>query len=95
MVKAKGKYDLVKLPHHGSVRNISEEYAESISATNFLICTDGDMHPDKQTIAKLEKWYGEITIYSPSDWWKRGYYTDDDKSHKIEYKKKEGLVITW
>ena len=95
VVKAKGKYDLIKLPHHGSVRNISEEYAKTISANKFLICTDGEAHPDKQTIAKLEKWYGEITIYSPSDWWKRGYYTNDDKSHKIEYKKKEGLVITW
>ena len=65
IVKAKGIYDMVKLSHHGSARNISEVYQSHIHSTNFLICTDGINHPDKQTIAKLEKWYGEINVYSP------------------------------
>ena len=95
VVKAVGVYDLVKLPHHGSVRNISEMYKSTIRANNFLICTDGVSHPDKQTIAKLEKWYGEVNIYSPSDWWSEGYYINDDESHKINYYKKEGLVLAW
>lgn len=55
VISAQGVYDLVKIPHHGSARNISELYRESIHASNFLICTDGVSHPDKQTIAKLEK----------------------------------------
>ena len=95
VVKAQGTYDLVKIPHHGSAKNISKAYPESIQCTNFLICTDGVNHPDKQTIAKLERWYGKINIYSPSAWWKNGYFIGNDKQHEISYCQKEGLVITW
>ena len=95
VVKAQGTYDLVKIPHHGSAKNISKAYPESIQCTNFLMCTDGVNHPDKQTIAKLERWYGKINIYSPSAWWKNGYFIGNDKQHEISYCQKEGLVITW
>ena len=95
VVKAKGNYDLVKLPHHGSARNISESYKDSIQSANFLVCTDGSGHPDKQTIAKLEKWFGEINIFSPTAWWKQGYFCGNDRSHSICYYQKEGLVIEW
>lgn len=95
VVKAQGRYDLVKLSHHGSARNISEAYQDNIQASNFLICTDGINHPDKQTIAKLEKWYGEIHIFSPSAWWRKGYFLEEDKQHRIHYYQKEGLTIVW
>jgi Predicted hydrolase (metallo-beta-lactamase superfamily) len=95
VVRAKGDFDLIKLPHHGSVRNISEAYPAAVRSSNFLICTDGRGHPDKQTIAKLEQWYGEIQVYSPCDWWKKDFFTADDRDHKISYMKKEGLVIAW
>lgn len=95
VVRATGYFDLVKLPHHGSARNISEQYPSSFHASDYLICTDGVDHPDKQTIAKLEKWYGNINVYSPSAWWKNGYFVDDDKIHNIKYFQKEGLVIAW
>lgn len=92
---AKGNYDLVKLPHHGSARNISEEFGRSIKSSNFLICTDGVHHPDKQTIAKLEEWYGEINIISTAVWWKNGYFLEDDRSHNINYYWKEGILAKW
>lgn len=95
VLKAQGSYDLVKLSHHGSARNISEDYPRSIQSAKFLVCTDGVKHPDKQTIAKLEMWYGKIDIYSPFAWWGNGYFTEDDKQHKIDYYQKEGLVIAW
>ena len=95
VVRAGGRYDLIKVSHHGSVRNISEAYKSKINSHNFLICTDGVSHPDKQTIAKLEKWYGAINIYSPVAWWERGYFVADDKQHKINYYQREGLVIAW
>lgn len=95
VVRAEGIYDLVKMPHHGSARNISGEFREKIHANNFLICTDGVSHPDKQTVAKLEKWYGEINLFSPSAWWKSGFFVADDKEHRINYYQKEGLVIAW
>lgn len=93
--RASGHFDLIKMPHHGSVRNISESFPDHISSNNYLICTDGIGHPDKQTIAKLEKWYGDINIYSPSEWWKKGYFVGDDKKHRINYYKREGLVVKW
>lgn len=95
VVKAAGTYDLIKLPHHGSIRNVSEAYTKALNAANFLICTDGIGHPDKQTIAKLEKWYGEINIYSPSAWWSNNYIRHGDLEHRISYKKTEGLVMVW
>lgn len=95
VAKASGFFDLVKLPHHGSIRNISDHYPTAFQASNYLICTDGVSHPDKQTIAKLEKWYGSINVYSPSAWWKDGYFVENDTSHNINYFQKDGLVIAW
>lgn len=95
VIEAKGTYDLIKISHHGSARNLSENYPDTIQSSNFLICTDGRMHPDKQTIAKLEKWYGEINIFSPSSWWNSEFFTEEDRQHSINYYKKEGLVIAW
>lgn len=95
VVKARGTFDLVKLPHHGSIGNISDAYQRYFSSQNFLICADGNAHPDKQTIAKLEKWYGRINIFSPVAWWQNGYFVGDDKSHSIKYYRKDGLVISW
>ncbi|WP_026661322.1 ComEC/Rec2 family competence protein [Butyrivibrio sp. AC2005] len=95
VIKAAGEYDLIKMPHHGSAGNICEAYPKALKASNFLICTDGSSHPDKQTIAKLEHWYGKINIYSPTAWWNNGFFVDSDKTHKINYYKKDGLVISW
>lgn len=86
-------YDLVKLPHHGSVGNISEEYPSRLNASSFLVCTDGISHPDKQTIAKLMKWYGNITIYSSSRWWETDFFTKDDDQNNIRFVC--GEMIPW
>lgn len=91
----KQRFDFVKLPHHGAVGNISEEFPEHISCENFLICTDGVMHPDKQTAAKLQKWYGKIRITSPSDWWNRGFFTENDDRSCMELLCREGEIFQW
>lgn len=91
----KQRFDFVKLPHHGAVGNISEEFPEHISCENFLICTDGVMHPDKQTVAKLQKWYGKIRISSPSDWWNRGFFTENDDRGCMELRCREGEIFQW
>ncbi len=91
----KQHFDLVKLPHHGAVGNLSEEFPSVIDSDRFLICTDGVMHPDKQTIAKLIKWYGRCTVYSPSIWWSSGFFTGSDDSNSINLEHKEGVVIRW
>lgn len=85
-----GKYDLVKLPHHGSSRNISDEMLDRIDANNFLICADGSRHPNKQTIAKLIKHYENITIYGNYNWWMKGFLNPKDlkyiESGRVNFK---------
>lgn len=71
-------FDLIKLPHHGSIRNISDELLDHIDCNSFLVCADGTAHPNKQTIAKLLRHYGNITVYSNYSWWKNDFLTDDD-----------------
>lgn len=87
-----GYYDLVKLPHHGSVRNLSEKWSDKVQCKNFMICTDGIMHPDKQTIAKLLKWYGEIHVYGSVSWWNR-FMTESEMDDKVHFV--EGEEIRW
>lgn len=52
-------FDAVKLPHHGSAGNISNEWPEALQGGQYILCADGRRHPSKQTVAKLLKWYGE------------------------------------
>lgn len=51
------KVDFVKLSHHGSKYNISNDLLDIISCDNFIISTNGGManayHPDREAIAKL------------------------------------------
>lgn len=51
------KFDLVKVSHHGSNKNISNRLLEIIECDKFLISTDGThhKHPDLATIAKIIK----------------------------------------
>lgn len=85
-------YDMIKLPHHGSIRNLNDDW-KRIKCTNYMICTDGKSHPDKQTIAKLNKWNGDINIYSPSDWWSNDFFLDDDAKEGIHCFKQDGVPI--
>ena len=91
----KQHFDLVKLPHHGAAGNLSEDFPSVIDSDRFLICTDGVMHPDKQTIAKLIKWYGCCTVYGSSNWWSSGFFPESDDSNSINLEHKEGVAIRW
>ncbi|HAS8125428.1 MBL fold metallo-hydrolase [Vibrio vulnificus] len=48
--------DLVKLSHHGSQHNTSEELLEMLDCTNYYISTNGSRfnHPDAETITMLQ-----------------------------------------
>jgi len=45
----------VKLPHHGSKNNNSNELFEAVSCNNFMVSTNGKKHghPDRQGIARV------------------------------------------
>ena len=49
------KFDFIKVSHHGSFGNISQELLNKIDATRFLFSTNGrrNNHPDKETIAHI------------------------------------------
>lgn len=76
-----GTYDLLKLSHHGSIKNISDKLLSRIDTQQFLICANGVRHPNKQTIAKLLKKYGTIEIYSNYNWWMKGCIGTDDMKY--------------
>lgn len=57
-LKIKGydlKFDLIKVSHHGSNKNISNRLLQIIECEKFLILTDGShhKHPDLSTVAKI------------------------------------------
>lgn len=50
------KLDLMKLPHHGSVRNITKDIMSEVACSNFVISTNVNkkyLFPNKESIAKL------------------------------------------
>lgn len=72
-------FDMVKLPHHGSARNLSENWPQVLWGKRYLLCADGRRHPSKQTIAKLLRWYGTAEIVSPRAWWNSGYFSAEEE----------------
>lgn len=51
-------FDLVKLPHHGSYKNITQAILNKIECSDYMITTDGTgfFHPNKKAILKVVKW---------------------------------------
>ena len=56
--------DVVKLPHHGSINNVSPELLRALDCRTFLISTNGAIfqHPDPETLALLADEVGECTV---------------------------------
>ena len=51
------EFDIIKLPHHGSVKNISLEFIKNTKVKYYLLSTDGNRygHPGKAVIANIIK----------------------------------------
>lgn len=61
MIENDGKpirFNYVKLPHHGSYRNLSEKILKSINCTDFIVTTNSLKYflPNKRAVLKLCKW---------------------------------------
>lgn len=52
------KFDLVKLPHHGSYKNITKDILSKFECSDYVITTNGvqHFHPNKKMMLKLFKW---------------------------------------
>jgi hypothetical protein len=48
-------FDLVKLPHHGSENNVSQEFIKSLDCSQYLFSTSGTpyKHPSKAAVARV------------------------------------------
>ena len=60
--------DLLKVPHHGSDRNVEQAFFETVTADHYVISSNGDKfdNPDKDTlewIAAARKGSGHFTLY--------------------------------
>ena len=54
------KVDILKLPHHGSDRNVEESFFEQLTADHYVISADGLHHnPDVPTLRMLAKARGD------------------------------------
>jgi hypothetical protein len=75
------KLDLLKMPHHGSIRNCTEKFITFFEADHYVISADG-LHdnPDPQAVEALVKFHGQRKIVL--------HFTNEDitwsKSYKIE-----------
>ena len=54
----KSKFDLIKMPHHGSYKNITKDILEKVKCSDYVITTDGSifLHPNKKALLKVIKW---------------------------------------
>jgi len=50
------KVDILKLPHHGSVRNVADKFFDRIHADHYIASGDGTYgNPDRETLLMLER----------------------------------------
>lgn len=52
------RFVLVKLPHHGSYKNITKEILDKIECSDYVVSTNGEryFHPNKKMMIKIFKW---------------------------------------
>ena len=52
------KFELVKLPHHGSYKNITQDILEMFECSDYVVTTNGShfFHPNKKMMLKVLSW---------------------------------------
>jgi hypothetical protein len=83
---APAKLDVLKMPHHGSIRNCTEAFLESFVADHYVFSANGKYdNPDAPTLEALVKMHGErkITLHFTNEdvtWSKPAYKLEKDKT---------------
>jgi beta-lactamase superfamily II metal-dependent hydrolase len=73
------KIDLLKMPHHGSIRNTTESFLQFFEAEHYVFSADGKYdNPDAPTIEALVKMHGKRKIVM--------HFTNADVKWKDPYK---------
>lgn len=82
IIKAVDKYypgdefEVVKLPHHGSPRNISRELIRRLSTNKFIISTNKAL--EKVVLFRFAEERKTTELLCNYEWWATGYFTEDD-----------------
>jgi len=91
--------NLLKMPHHGSQRNLSDEFVEKITADNYVISADGNFdNPDDPTIEKIaevNKKNSTVTLYLTNHDGKKGIKKRLDKILARLKKEKNKMKIVF
>lgn len=54
--QGKHRFDIVKVPHHGSIANVQSEFVERVHADVYIFCANGkDQNPDPPTLELFAK----------------------------------------
>lgn len=91
------RFDLVKLPHHGSAKNVTAELIGKLDCGSFLISTSGSYfyHPDAEAIARiiLHAKHPEPTIRFnvPSEF--NGWWDNEEWRDRFGYKTQYGHLV--
>jgi beta-lactamase superfamily II metal-dependent hydrolase len=57
-------FDYIKLSHHGSKKNMSDDLLKKIQCTNYIVSTKGcHKHPNKETFARILKYQKSINLF--------------------------------
>jgi hypothetical protein len=106
--KGKIVVDVLKIPHHGSDRNVSREFFERIKAKHYVISADGSHHnPDKSTLVMLSmatRGRNNFTIHMTNEEGKHDLkkilkeFIDDDRrrgrTYKFEFREEDEISKT-
>ncbi|MEM7092221.1 MAG: hypothetical protein AAF567_04400 [Actinomycetota bacterium] len=77
-------FDVLKLPHHGSARNVTAEFFEKVRADHYVVSGDGGHgNPDPAALTYLFETRPEL------DFTLHMTYTQDEISQNTTYKKKK------
>lgn len=79
------RFEIVKLPHHGSYRNITRELIRRIDTNQVIISTNKQIQ--KIVLRRLIEEKEGINVLCNDDWWNNEYFTVNDMEEVINEKK--------
>ncbi len=100
-------FDAVKLPHHGSRNNVTDELVHAIDTPNWVFSTDGTQfrHPDAAAIARILRARGGGRIECPTlvfnvastynGWWNDELWRDRFQYQTLTGTKAQGITLAW
>jgi beta-lactamase superfamily II metal-dependent hydrolase len=83
-------FDIVKLPHHGSDRNVTPEFFKKVTADSYVVCGDGKHgNPEPAMFemlfqARPDDEYQVFMTYSPDELAGHRDFIEDERANKLK-----------